>query len=248
MKGKYADKKTPCYPHLQPASPALASSSSPSKPYRTARREPQTAGSRPKAKAVRNRLKEFASQIMPKPTHRRKTPKYLRSRNWRSHDENYNLSFSEESIQRQLNYLVPRYDHRECCWHECAWEGYVWCCGHTCWAQSQKGDRGGGGGDVDRDVTAHEEKGYFTQNKGEEEDASSDMSTQDISKSGEVPKHRSCEVKEEMRDETQEKEEEKPVARPRRQLYRDEWDCDFCGPKCFCDWAVKVEVSVEAMC
>jgi hypothetical protein len=42
--------------------------------------------------------------------------------------------------------------------------------------------------------------------------------------------------------------EEKSIARPLRLLHRDEWECDFCGPECFCDWVVKVEAFGEAMC
>jgi hypothetical protein len=31
----------------------------------------------------------------------------------------------------------------------------------------------------------------------------------------------------------------KPVNRELRLLFRDEWECDFCGPECFCDWVVE---------
>jgi hypothetical protein len=236
MKGKSSHRKTSRLLNLPSASPK--SSFLPNKQQRAAREDPPTGQSKLKPKGSRTRLSNLATQIMPKPSsHRKKSTKHLRSRNWRSRDDTYaNLSFSEDTIQRQLNYLVPSHDRRGCCWHECAWEGYVWCCGHTCWHESQK---------CDVDKTTQEEEEYFIQNKGAGEEASSNMAALDTSKCGNSEPC-GCEGEEVVRH-VEKEEEEKPVARPMRMLYRDEWDCDFCGPECFCDWVVKVEAFSEAM-
>jgi hypothetical protein len=101
---------------------------------------------------------------------------------------------------------------------------------------------------VDGDVTTHGERGYFTRNTGAEERASSNMSMLDASSCQKFSEHCGREVEEVVWHLEKEKNEEKPVERPLRQLCRDEWDCDFCGPECFCDWAVKVEAMGEAMC
>lgn len=97
--------------------------------------------------------------------------------------------------------------------------------------------------------TALEEKDYFNQRKEVEENVSSKMSALDVSSCEKSIEHCGCEIEEVVQCvENKEREQEKPVARQLRPLYRDEWDCDFCGPECFCEWAVKVEAFGEVMC
>ncbi|KAH3980794.1 hypothetical protein HBI42_063670 [Parastagonospora nodorum] len=134
-----------------------------------------------------NILKAPKKSSMPKPQNRKKTPRYLRSRNWRDRAASSTSSFSEDTIQRQLNYLVPRHEEPGCCWHACGWEGFVWCCGRTCWAN---------------DESARENV----------ENVEGCVEVQVLT--------------------------EKKVDRPLRALCRDEWECDFCGAECFCEWVL----------
>lgn len=90
----------------------------------------------------------------PRLTPRRKSKKRAKphdaytSANWREAiPTNEGPGFSEESIRRQLEYLVPvqedswEYQRRmiaggECCWHFHPYTGAIWCCGGMCWRET----------------------------------------------------------------------------------------------------------------
>ncbi|KAF2828694.1 hypothetical protein CC86DRAFT_404591 [Ophiobolus disseminans] len=142
--------------------------------------------------------------------------------------------FSEDSIQRQLAYLVPRlhegYDERysedfafedahakpeECCWHACGSLEWIWCCGHTCWMTG-----------------------------GEERAEGDEGVVEDVPDSGEGKsvESRSCEGVEDslgvVTDGDLGEEKGAKVDASAFRWWRDAWPCDFCGVECFCDVAV----------
>jgi hypothetical protein len=129
-----------------------------------------------------------------KPKASKHATRALQSRNWRIRDE---AAFSDQSLQRQLKYLLLCADeYGKCCWHGCGVEWVVWCCGGTCRL---------GRGEVEGDA-----------GREEVEDA-------DGGEGGEGY---------EKRVEAREGKAQKSGL-----VWRDEWECDFCGAECFC-WTV----------
>jgi hypothetical protein len=166
--------------------------------------------------------KKSARKAPARPLHRSSPYRHLDSTNWRDRSH---LSacdhFSENSIQRQLQYLVvtsPESDRRPgkirekgCCWHQCEW--WVWCCGYTC--------RDTAGQDVGVEEYGHVR--FDGEREGREGEGAA--MTEHADDAG-------ADYEGTVYNET-----EGELARDVKGVRRDEWACDFCGPECFC-WTV----------
>jgi len=177
------------------------------------------------------------------------------TRNWRQRSPTTKHQFSEESIQWQLGYLVPRYDEgydeggygieaghgneEECCWHACGSMEWVWCCGGMCWGQGQ-GDSGVGDG-VGQTTTNDTQEiiGIVTERAPDlVEDMSDSAEIKNVEEEGfeSVEDSQDAVTDKSLVDEKTAKEDN---GMEKRLVCRDEWECDFCGPECFC-WTVEV--------
>jgi hypothetical protein len=91
-----------------------------------------------------------------------------------------------------------------CCWHVCGREGWVWCCGGSCWEWFH--------GDAGLHEVGSEKVDGVELCESLETVCSGDGSEFEV---GRVREEKEQEVEREGR-------------------YRDEWECDFCGVECFC--------------
>ncbi|KAH7088057.1 hypothetical protein FB567DRAFT_330530 [Paraphoma chrysanthemicola] len=206
--------------------------------------------------------------------------------------DEFGVGFSEESIARQLGYMdvgawrdqgrsgaKARYsyadqrrrfatvDREGCCWHTCAWSGWVWCCGGSCCVGGTvgvwSGEHGGGGGDDDGGVDA---RGDVADGVAGQRDEGAHESSLEVQKSDELGGVPALERNESMStiESVMSFEEPSDVSgvadmgkssmvetscsiyaeETRRGTWRDEWECDFCGQECFC-WTVDSKIGLD---
>ncbi|KAH7077520.1 hypothetical protein BKA63DRAFT_508434 [Paraphoma chrysanthemicola] len=206
--------------------------------------------------------------------------------------DEFGVGFSEESIARQLGYInvgarrdegrsgaKARYgladqrrrlatvDREGCCWHTCAWSGWVWCCGGRCCVGATIGvgtaEQRSVGGDDDGHVDARDDVADGVLGQWDEDAYKSSLKVQDLDESGIVP---APERNESMSTIETGKLLEEPsdvsgmvevgrsfmaetrcsvsLEETKRGMWRDEWDCDFCGQECFC-WTVNANLSLD---
>jgi hypothetical protein len=148
-----------------------------------------------------------------------------RSRNWRISNCNRDESgWSTETIRRQFGNLVPaqhvEVEEREggygaCCWHNCEGEGWVWCCGGSCWEWYHYGDEGFEEVEVEVGVDTVGE----VSEEREMEEMVEILCLREESEGGVLVGRAKGEEKVE-----------------RKGKWRDEWECEFCGWECFCKY------------